>query len=454
MANPLAILSSLIGGLTTTGAQGAQGAFQGTIEGQGLRQKMDAEQQAMAARQRLLQSQDIEDQLKLLKMVGQQRAMNQPSLIPIGGGHVIVQYPDGRWSLERAPQPPPAPLSEVDQATAEYRRAQAEKLRAEIPTLGQPKPKEPPHLSAETQLAYDAWRARPENQGKDFLAFQESQKLLGREPPRPQPGPASLDALLAKAHDPTVDPAERARAKQQADAIIAAREQIARASAESRQEVKTAAQEEKDRKSLAGTETLLNQLESLLPDMEQKGFLARNASMAEYNRARAKRSALIPFYGEPADPTLVAWKLHEGTMVRILRDLGDIGPRAIAAFESAINVLKNPTTRAGAQLAFDQLREAVRSQRSGVVGGLTLPEPKPPRSVPVPKQGQVFPALPNPATMPGRLIEDVKTGERFRSDGVKWDRVGGGQAPHSPSSGGPRATKRFNPQTGRLEDIP
>lgn len=111
--------------------------------------------------------------------------------------------------------------------------------------------------------------------------------------------------------------------------------------------------------------TLLDQLDRLIPEMEAKGFLATSPDAAAVAMAGARRSRWIPGIGKPGDPTLAAWLVHAGTMVAIQRQLGDIGPRAIAAYQSAIEIVDKATTGAGARAAFANLREALDSAGGG-----------------------------------------------------------------------------------------
>jgi hypothetical protein len=99
--------------------------------------------------------------------------------------------------------------------------------------------------------------------------------------------------------------------------------------------------------------TLLDQLYGLLPSMEDKGFLSTGSNVLATSFAGMKRGV------EPGDPDLAAWLAHAGTMVAIQRQLGDIGPRAITAYESAIKIISKPTSAAGAKQALDNLRDAL-----------------------------------------------------------------------------------------------
>lgn len=192
-----------------------------------------------------------------------------------------------------------------------------------------------------------------------------------QHPERPK-DPATLDALIARAADPTVSAEDRARANTQAEAIIKGRTAQVRTTADIHADVsegvKTRAEARKAEKGFASTATLLNQLEELVPAMAKKGFLAADSSSQSAAMAAARRSPYVPVIGKPGDEDLAAWRAHAGTMVSILRQLGDIGPRAIAAYQSAIDVIEHPTTAAAARKVFGQLREALNAAKTGEAG--------------------------------------------------------------------------------------
>ena len=119
----------------------------------------------------------------------------------------------------------------------------------------------------------------------------------------------------------------------------------------------------------AGAYTLLDQLEGLLEPMAEKGFLAKGPNVLQHVAAAGKRMA------KPGDEDLVAWMAHSGTAVAIQRMLGDIGPRAMAAYEGFMKVISSPTSKAGAAKAFSQMREALKATEKGVVGKPWAPWP-------------------------------------------------------------------------------
>ena len=124
----------------------------------------------------------------------------------------------------------------------------------------------------------------------------------------------------------------------------------------------------------AGAYKLLDQVEELISAMEKKGFLAKGPSSLSALSALAKRSEWSPI-GKPGDADLATWMSHSGTMVAIQRQLGDIGPRAIAAYEGAMKLISHPTTAAGARKAFGQLREALQAVQGSMAGKSWTPWP-------------------------------------------------------------------------------
>lgn len=71
MANPLAILGQLAGGLSQIGSEGAAGALGGDIEGQILRRKFASE--------------DVQNQLRALEAIAKMNQMQRPLAVPPGG---------------------------------------------------------------------------------------------------------------------------------------------------------------------------------------------------------------------------------------------------------------------------------------------------------------------------------------------------------------------------------
>ena len=108
--------------------------------------------------------------------------------------------------------------------------------------------------------------------------------------------------------------------------------------------------------------TLMDQLFDLIPKLDKKGYFAGGPGLAKTMWAKGQRAL------EPGDPDLVAWNAHAGTMVSLLRQLGDIGPRAISAYQSAIAVIDHPTTAAAAKQALENLRDAINSAKPAEKG--------------------------------------------------------------------------------------
>lgn len=151
------------------------------------------------------------------------------------------------------------------------------------------------------------------------------------------------------------------------------------------------------------TYTLIDQIEALIPKLEVKGFLASGPGSGELLRVRARRSQYLPGIGRAGDPDLVAWLAHAGTMVSIQRQLGDIGPRALAAYESAVDVIREPTSADGARQALENLRAAIQE-----TDARTRAAPAPPR------QGETV-SRTNPAYQRARAsgLTDAQIEEKY-----------------------------------------
>lgn len=163
MANPLAILGNLAGGLAGIGASGAEGAYTGQLEGEQLRRKNE--------------TQDIDNQLRMLRgyLLKQQ----------IGPQYRVDPY--GRIIMESAGQAPrmtgelpQPPLNPLQEATAAWHRAQTEALGRE----------KTPQIDAKTKAAHDAWRSNPANAGKSYMDFLREYTAATHPEPR-LPHPAS-----------------------------------------------------------------------------------------------------------------------------------------------------------------------------------------------------------------------------------------------------------------------
>ena len=156
---------------------------------------------------------------------------------------------------------------------------------------------------------------------------------------------------------------------------------------------------------LRTAETLLNQLDALVPKLAAKGFLSTSPGRVAHEQARMKRFLF------PDDPDYRAWKAHEGTMVSIGRSLGD-NIRALGAHESAMGIIRHPTSAAGATEAFAQLREAL-------LAGKPKMAPAQAESGPVRMQ-----ELPDPTQYAGKIFKNPQTGQRMQSNGDRWVPLG------------------------------
>lgn len=142
---------------------------------------------------------------------------------------------------------------------------------------------------------------------------------------------------------------------------------------DAREAARDAALQKKASTGFAVANTALNQLEAMIPAMAAGGFLSSNEGALAYRVAQAKRST-IPGIGSPGDPTLTAWNQHSGTMVSILRSLGDIGPRAMAAYAKAQELVDKPQSVAGMRMGIAQLREMLKAAQTQEVQAIRAPQ--------------------------------------------------------------------------------
>jgi hypothetical protein len=104
----------------------------------------------------------------------------------------------------------------------------------------------------------------------------------------------------------------------------------------------------KARDQLIGTSNVLKEIEALIPEMDQKGFLAKSPGKISYEKANFNR------WRNAADPTLAKWKSLQGSIVGFDRAVfNDIGARVKAAFEGSLDLFDKPYTAEG-------LRDAIK----------------------------------------------------------------------------------------------
>lgn len=168
--------------------------------------------------------------------------------------------------------------------------------------------------------------------------------------------------------------------------------ETARAAATVSEEVAQGREARKAAPNFAAGYKALDQLEALIPAMTEKKFLATGPSAFAYWRAEGKRSK-IPGLGEPGDADLKAWDTHQGTMVTIMRALGDLNARSKSAYDAAIKLLGEATTPEAARQVFKQLREMMDAARAEYPA---LP-PRPGAPAPAPGPGAPAPGGPAPA---------------------------------------------------------
>lgn len=396
MANPLAILGQIGAGLSTVGAGGAGGALHGALEGEGLARKF--------------QSEDELNKLRALQALQMQQSLGpQFKVDPHGRIYQDIPGQPPKF-IDFMPTPPQTSLQRQQEDTSRMNEARYQK---QIEQMGDEKAPTPTTILGKIQQ-------KAITQGRESLSPVELDIYDRQEKGAKEP--TGLQGWTARANDPRVSAEDRAVAKQIADSILKAEMQrvgtTAQTHADISEGVKKRAEERKADKGLAVTTTLLNQMDALIPALQKKGFLAADDSAEARWQALAKRSKYVPFYGKPGDPDLVAWEAKASEGVIILRNLGDVGARTKAAFQSVIDLFHGAPTETGLKQALSNLRDQVKAQKTGEE-----------QNIPANRQGAsggsagAFPPLPDPSTMPGQTVKWEPTGELFKSDGAKWDRV-------------------------------
>lgn len=93
---------------------------------------------------------------------------------------------------------------------------------------------------------------------------------------------------------------------------------------------------------LIGTSHVLDQIQSLIPEMDKAGFLAKSESWGAKEAARIRRLA------HPGDPALAAWRALQGSIVGYDRIIfNDIGARVRSAYDGSLALFDEPYTKEG-----------------------------------------------------------------------------------------------------------
>lgn len=158
-----------------------------------------------------------------------------------------------------------------------------------------------------------------------------------------------------------------------------------------REGLKTEAADKKRQQGLVVAETFVNQFDDYIDKLDKAGFLPKDSGVLEKGRADVKQGRVpIPGVSKPNDPVWRGWLDLQGNMIGFARSVqNDIGPRAMAAFQQAVNVSEHPPTAEGLRVISKQMREQLKASKIGEIQGpstgpLAVPPP-PPGFNPVPK---------------------------------------------------------------------
>src|SRR5262249_47253240 len=146
-----------------------------------------------------------------------------------------------------------------------------------------------------------------------------------------------------------------------------ARDVIAQQKEERKSVQKETERRQKQREGIAVSLTMLNQIDDYITRLERKGLFSASSSSMDVARARARQSEWNLLYGQAGDPDLTVFRQKASDIVKILRDLGDIGGRAKAAYESTQAPFQHPytTTAEGARVLSRQLRDSLDALMTG-----------------------------------------------------------------------------------------
>jgi hypothetical protein len=155
--------------------------------------------------------------------------------------------------------------------------------------------------------------------------------------------------------------------------------------------------EEKRLKALDHAELFVNQMQSVSQRLQDKGFLPKTSKGivggvlsgdSSALQAKAKRAT------DPNDEDWVTFTKHlKGDMIGYTRSVqNDIGPRAMAAFQGAFEIMDNPPSQDAVNAVIGRMRQAIDLSRKGADTAQTLYIRKPTgQIVVVPwKRGMVY----------------------------------------------------------------
>lgn len=414
----------ILGGLATSGAQGATGAATGAVEGEGLRRKFQSEDilNSLHVLQQLSAQQDLEIKRRLATQPKYEFHNGQMIAIPPTGGPPV---------LTPMPQVPLNPLQQSQAAAAE---ARAKWDAARTDQAGKPKPIQ---YDAKTQGALNEWRANPSNQGKSLMDFWREFSSVQRAPERPlivapnasviPPGatapsftapsapvsrienvvdaqgyvhptantiwpssgkfdtvtrnigplgkpaastkePTNFDALTAKANDSTVPQADRDRAKTQADAIQAAHVARTQAGVTIHEQVKLAQEARKEAlknqtadEKRVSTLNDLQRMRELAKQIQADGLLPPSGTTSIGMWIANKKRAWL----DPSNDALVSFRGLFGPVLIGQVDRGvfdEKGVRAIQAFKANFDMIDKMPSYSAMDRFLSEVEGSIRSK--------------------------------------------------------------------------------------------
>ena len=163
---------------------------------------------------------------------------------------------------------------------------------------------------------------------------------------------------------------EGAASRLQGQRDIAAEER-ARIKSETDLAKKTTLADEKRKQAVVVAKTFMNQFLDKIDKLDKEGFLPKDSGVYEHQRAAIKQGkVLIPGVSQPNADTWREWLELQGNMIGFARSVqNDIGPRAMAAFQQAVNVSEKPPTKTGLLNIHKQMMEQLNASESGIPGG-------------------------------------------------------------------------------------
>ena len=346
-------LGALFANLLQPAGMAAAGGTQGVVEGNEEARKLAIEN---------LRQQLLAGQLDLQRM-----QMTQGKVMDVGGRLVQVA-PNGQVTVLPMPPGPLSPVQEAQIGLSKARTKESEARVKEIETRGVGKGSIP----AEHIRLFEDWQAT--HPGGSYLDFYKE----NIKPPHAAGEPKSLESLITAANDPRLPKEERERAAQAAKAIEGTRTRIQAAGAgvredaairrEERAEARTIAKEQRKVDSHLGPMNVaINQMESVLPALQAKGFLPNDVGW--YEQARA----LYIQKKNRNDPDWVKWITNQGALIGIDRSVyNDMGRGGQMMYSAVKEFSEHPPTMEAARAAFAQWREAIAAQKgqgAGVGGG-------------------------------------------------------------------------------------